>query len=142
MVGFFLLSAATNVVKSAREPATVRDAMTAPIAVEPDMPINRFVDELLPLHRHATFPVAYRRKLLGILSLEDLKKLPREQWRTRVARDVMRPVNPSMFLKASASMPSARELMQRNGLGAVAVIDEGGDLVGFLRSSLAKRGGE
>src|SRR2546423_1854416 len=67
MVGVFLLSAATNVVKSAREPATVRDAMTAPIAVEPDMPINRFVDELLPLHRHATFPVAYRRKLLGIL---------------------------------------------------------------------------
>lgn len=139
MVGVFLLSAATNVVKSAREPATVGDAMTAPVAVEPDMPINRFVDELLPLHRHATFPVAYRGKLLGILSLEDLKKLPREQWRTRVVRDVMRPVNPSMFLKALATMDSARELMHRNGIGAVAVIDEAGDLIGFLRSNLSKR---
>ena len=138
MVGFFLLSAATNVVKSAREPATVRDAMTAPIAIEPDLPINRFVDDLLPLHRHAVFPVAHRGKLLGILSLEDLKKLPREQWRTRLARDVMRPVSASMFLKASATMDSARELMQQNGLGAAAVIDEAGDLVGFLRSNLAK----
>src|SRR5438067_1959994 len=70
MVGVFLLGAATNVVKSAREPATVRDAMTAPVSIEPDLPINRFIDELLPLHRHATFPVAHRGKLLGILSLE------------------------------------------------------------------------
>ena len=139
LVGFFLLSAATNVVKSAREPATVREAMTAPIAIEPDLPINRFVDELLPLHRHATFPVAHRGKLLGILSLDDLKKVPREQWRKRLTRDVMRPVNASMFLKASATMNSARELMQQNGLGAVAVIDEAGDLVGFLRSNLSKK---
>ncbi|HEY8205061.1 MAG TPA: site-2 protease family protein [Pyrinomonadaceae bacterium] len=135
MVGVFLLSAATNVVKSAREPATVRDAMSAPVALEPELPINRFIDEVLPLHRHETFPVAHQGRLLGILSLEDLKELPREQWRARKARDVMRPVNSSTFLKASATMASARELMQRNGLGAVAVIDELGNLIGFLRKS-------
>ncbi|HEV8589572.1 MAG TPA: site-2 protease family protein [Pyrinomonadaceae bacterium] len=135
MVGVFLLSAATNVVKSAREPATVRDAMSVPVALEPELPINRFIDEVLPLHRHETFPVAHQGRLLGILSLEDLKELPREQWRARKARDVMRPVNSSTFLKASATMASARELMQRNGLGAVAVIDELGNLIGFLRKS-------
>src|SRR5438309_912663 len=139
MVGIFLLGAATNVVKSAREPATVRDAMTAPVSIEPDLSINRFVDELLPLHRYATFPVAHGGKLLGILSLEDLKRLPREQWRVRRARDLMRPVNSSMFLKAAATMAAARDLMQRNGLGAVAVIDEAGDLIGFLRNNLSKR---
>ncbi|HEY3102480.1 MAG TPA: site-2 protease family protein [Pyrinomonadaceae bacterium] len=135
MVGVFLLSAATNVVKSAREPATVRDAMSVPVALEPELPINRFIDEVLPLHRHETFPVAHHGRLLGILSLEDLKELPREQWGARKARDVMRPVNSSTFLKASATMASARELMQRNGLGAVAVIDELGNLIGFLRKS-------
>jgi Zn-dependent protease/CBS domain-containing protein len=138
LVGVFLLSAATNVVKSTREPATARDAMSAPVSIEPEMPISRFVDEVLPLHRHATFPVAFNGKLLGILSLEDLKKIPREQWRTRTARDVMRLVNSSMFVKASASVASARELMQRNGVGAVAVLDEAGDLIGFLRSNLSK----
>ena len=80
-----------------------------------------FIDELLPLHRQATFPVARDRKLLGILLLDDLKKVPREQWRTRRAREVMRPVNSSMFVTSSATMASARELMQRNGVGAVAV---------------------
>jgi len=138
MVGVFLLGAATNVVKSAREPATVRDGMSAPIAVEPDLPINRFIDELLPLHRHATFPVAHDGKFLGILSLEDLKNVPREQWRARKARDVMRAVNSSMFVPASAEMSSARELMQGNGVGAVAVIDEIGNLIGFLRQPRSK----
>jgi Zn-dependent protease len=138
MVGVFLLGAATNVVKSAREPAAVRDAMSAPIAIEPDLPVSRFVDEVLPLHRHATFPVAHAGKFLGILSLEDLKKVPREQWRARKTRDVMRAVNSSMFVRASAAMSSARELMQGNGLGAVAVIDEAGSLIGFLRRPPSK----
>ena len=138
MVGVFLLGAATSVVKGAREPATVREAMTAPIAVQPDLTVQSFIDELLPLHRQATFPVARDRKLLGILLLEDLKKVPREQWRTRRAREVMRPVTSSMFVQPSATIAAARELMQRNGVGAVAVIDERYDLIGFLRQKLTK----
>jgi CBS domain-containing protein len=90
------------------------------------------------MHRHATFPVAHAGKFLGILSLEDLKKVPRDQWRARKARDVMRAVNSSMFVRASAAMSSARELMQGNGIGAVAVIDEVGNLIGFMRRPQSK----
>jgi Zn-dependent protease len=139
MVGVFLLGAATSVVKSARQPATVRDAMSAPVSVDPDLPINRFVDELLPLHRYTTFPVAHGGKLLGILSLDDLKALPRDQWRARRARDVMRPVNKSFFVPENAIMASARELMTSNGVGALAVVDRTGELVGFLRRGKLKR---
>src|SRR6184192_4640373 len=88
LVGVFLLGAATSVVRSAREPSIVGEVMSPPIAIEPDLPISRFVDEVLPLHRQTSFPVAHDRRLLGILSLEDLKKIPRDQWRKRRARDV------------------------------------------------------
>src|SRR5256714_13035034 len=86
MVGVFLLGAATSVVRSTRDGATVAQAMSPPVPVEPDLPITRFVDEILPLHRHVTFPVTHNRRLLGILSLEDLKKIPREKWRGLRAR--------------------------------------------------------
>jgi CBS domain-containing protein len=43
-----------------------------------------------------------------------------------------------MFVRASATMASARELMQRNGLSAIGVIDEVGNLVGFLRGPQSK----
>src|SRR5712692_10576194 len=87
LVGVFLLGAATSVVRSVRQPTTVAEAMSAPIAIEPDLPISNFIDQVLPLHRHASFPVAHDRRLLGILSLEDLQKIPRESWRGLRVRD-------------------------------------------------------
>jgi Zn-dependent protease len=139
LVGIFLLGAATSVVRSVREPITVADAMSAPVVIEPDLQISRFIDEILPLHRYPSFPVALDKRLLGILTLEDLKKIPRELWRDRRVREAMRPVNPSMFVNASADMDAANELIQRNGVGAVAVVEESGELVGFLRRGQIRR---
>jgi Zn-dependent protease len=139
LVGVFLLGAATNVVKSVRIPVTVGDAMSPPVSIEPDLPIVKFVDDVLPLNRYSSFPVAEGKSLLGILTLEDLKKLPRDQWRYRRVRDAMRPVNSSMFVKTSTDLEAANELIQGNGLGALAVIEDSGELVGFLRSGRIKR---
>ncbi len=139
LVGVFLLGAATSVVRSVREPVSVIDAMSPPFVIEPDLLISRFVDEILPLHRHSSFAVAQGKSLLGILTLEDLKRLPREQWRDRRVRDAMRPVTSSMFVKTTADMDAANELIQSNGVGAVAVIEESGALVGFLRRGRVRR---
>jgi Zn-dependent protease/CBS domain-containing protein len=133
LVGVFLLVAANSVVRSTRDSVTVAQAMSPPVPVEPDLPITRFVDEVLPLHRHATFPVAFNRRLLGILSLEDLKKIPREKWRGLRAREVMRTVNSQLFVPENATIESVNELLEANGVGAVGVINQSGELIGFLR---------
>ena len=139
LVGAFLLSAATSVVRSTRESATVAQAMAPPIAIEPDLPITRFVDETLPLHRHVTFPVAHDRRLLGILSLEDLKKIPREKWRGLRAREVMRTVDAQLFVPENATIESVNDLLEHNGVGAVGVVNGSGELVGFLRRGRLKK---
>jgi CBS domain-containing protein len=139
LVGVFLLGAATSVVRSVRTPTAVAEVMTSPVIVEPDLLISRFVDEILPLHRYSSFPVGQDNRLLGILTLADLKKLPREQWRNRRVREAMRPVTPAMFVKKSADMDTANEMIQRNGVGALAVIEESGELVGFLRRGRVRR---
>lgn len=135
LVGVFLLGAATSVVKSASstEPMTAGEAMAPAIEINPDLSITRFVDDVLPLHRYPTFPVADRGQLLGILSLEDLKRLPRDRWRDHRIRDVMRAISPLFFVAQSATMARASELMQRNEIGALAVVDDSGHLIGFLR---------
>jgi len=133
LVGVFLLAAATSVVRSTRDAVTVAQAMSPPLPVEPDLPITRFVDEILPLHRHVTFPVAFNRRLLGILSLEDLKNIPRDKWRGLRAREVMRTVNSQLFVPENATIESVNELLEANGVGAVGVINQSGELIGFLR---------
>jgi Zn-dependent protease len=141
LVGLFLRSAASNVMKVPRAGnfATVADAMISPVIIKPDVLISHFVDTILPLYRQTSFPVAENGSLHGILALEDLKALPRERWHRTRARDVMRPVAPSLFVDSSTPMAEASEIMRRNGTGSLAVIDHGGQLVGFLQRGIKKR---
>lgn len=135
LIGLFLYSAATSVVKGAHRviQPTVADAMAAPISVEPDAFVSHFVDEVLPLHQQAATPVAREKRLHGILTLEDLRTVPRERWhRTRIS-EVMRPVGPQFFVEPSMLLIQAEELMQQNGAGALAVINSVGELIGFLQ---------
>lgn len=135
LVGLFLRGAAASIIKRphAVKHATVAEAMTAPVAIEPDVLVSHFVDSILPLYRQTSFPVAKQRRLHGILALEDLKAVPRERWRQTRARDVMRPVGPLLFVEPTTPLARADELMQRNGVGSLAVIDDAGILIGFLQ---------
>ena len=136
LVGLFLLDAAVSVVRQSQSlrTAIVSDAMSPPFALEPDLLVSRFIDEVLPLHRQTAFPVASNGRLHGIISLQDLKSLPRETWRVKRARDVMRPIAPQMFVTQTTTLMHARELMQTNGVGSLAIVDQKGDLIGFLQS--------
>lgn len=141
LVGIFLFDAAYGVVKHIRGRVQniVKEAMSAPFAVEPDLTISQLIDSVLPLHRQVAFPVALNQRLHGILSLEDLKSLPRERWHLTKARDVMRPIAPRFFVEPNATLDYARELMKRNGIGSLAVVGKNGELVGFLQSGRFKR---
>ena len=141
LVGLFLLDTATKVVNSAHiaRLVTVGEAMSPPIALEPGLMVTRFVNDVLPLHRQTSFPVAVDGRLHGILSLEDLKSLPRERWDTTRVQTVMRPVTPGFFVEPSTTLDSAQAVMKENGVGAIAIVNGGGKLVGFLQSGSIKR---
>ena len=141
LVGLFLFDAAYSVVKHVRRRVQniVKEAMSAPFAVEPDLLISQLIDSVLPMHRQVAFPVALNKRLHGIVSLEDLKTLPRERWHLTKARDVMRPIAPRFFVEPNATLDYARELMKRNGIGSLAVVGKNGELVGFLQSGRFKR---
>jgi len=141
LVGLFLFDAAYSVVKRVRGRIRniVSEAMSAPFAIEPDLLISHLIDSILPLHRQVAFPVAQNHRLHGMLSLEDLKALPRERWHLTRARDVMRPIAPRFFVEPNATLDYAQELMKRNGIGSVAVVGKTGELVGFLQAGKFKR---
>ena len=141
LVGLFLFDAAYSVVKHVRGRLRniVSEAMSAPFAIEPDTLISHLIDSILPLHRQVAFPVAQNLRLHGMLSLEDLKSLPRERWHLTRARDMMRPIAPRFFVEPNATLDYAQELMRRNGIGSVAVVGKTGELVGFLQAGKFKR---
>ena len=141
LVGLFIFDAAYSVVKQVRGllQNIVSEEMSAPFSIEPDLLISHLIDSILPLHRQVAFPVAQNHQLHGMLSLEDLKTLPRERWHLTRARDIMRPIAPRFFVEPNSTLDYAQELMKRNGIGSVAVVGKSGELVGFLQSGKFKR---
>ncbi|MBV9923867.1 MAG: site-2 protease family protein [Acidobacteria bacterium] len=139
LVGFFLFDAARSVTRRRKQPRTAGDAMTAAVAVEPDSTVGHFVDHVLTLHRQEAFAVAREGRLHGILTLRDLKALPRERWHQTRVREVMRPVSEELFVPPAAPLARAERLLNENGAGALAVVDERGLLVGLILRGRIKR---
>ena len=83
LTGFFLFDSARSIIGEVQslEKRLVGDVMTLPVAIAPEAFIHHVIDQVLPMNRQAAFPVADQRQLYGILLLEDVKNVPREDWR-------------------------------------------------------------
>jgi predicted transcriptional regulator len=141
VVGLFLFDSARGIIREVNDQCRllVSDVMQLPISIEPETTVLHLVDHVLPLHRRAVFPVAKDRKMYGILVLEDVKSVQRDAWNATTIGKVMRPVREDHFVDTRTHFVEAKEIMSANGIGAVAVIDSGGDLVGFLHAGTLKR---
>jgi Zn-dependent protease/CBS domain-containing protein len=142
LVGFFLYDAANGIINQVKkiEQLIVAEVMQMPASVAPEITIMKFVDTILPLHRQNVFLVAKNKQFYGVLLLEDLRKIPRDEWRKTKVQDAMRPVMPEYFVETKTLLTEAKALMRENGINALGVVDEKGNLVGFLqRGRIRKR---
>ncbi len=134
LAGLFLFDSAKAIIREteAARATHVGDVMTLPITVDPDSTIQQFVDNILTMHRVTVFPVGRERQFFGMLVLEDLKKISREDWTRTLVRDAMRPVTTDQFVDTMTPILEANAMAASNGCGAVAVVDDEGRLVGFF----------
>ena len=142
LVGFFLLDSATSIVREVMSEDHIRaeTAMSLPVAVPPSITIQKFLDDILPMHRRTAFAVADSGGFVGMLLLGDVKGVDQTQWRTKLVREVMRRATGDHFVHPDSSIADARHLIESNGIGAVAVITEQRKLVGFMNAgNLRKR---
>ena len=102
------------------------------VQVPPTMKVSDFINKILSNNHHTSFPVVDDRRLHGLLLLDELKRVPKDQWPSLLTRDVMRPVNDSMFLNASTPLAQVSPLLRSNGLGRAIVLDGNGFIVGYV----------
>jgi len=134
LVGLFLFDAANTAMRqiSSQKNVVAADVMRLPVPVSPDLTIQRFIDEILPMNRSEIFPVSSGGQLYGTLLLKDLTVIGRDEWRDLPIEKVMIPIRREHFIELDTPMNIIREVVRTNGIGAVSVVDEQGKLVGFL----------
>lgn len=99
-IGWFLAGAAAAsyrqlVVSTLLEGIPVYRLMRRDVAVvEPDLSLERLVDDLLMRSEQRFFPVVEGGLLVGLVCLDDVRKVPRVGWDTARVRDVAGPTTP------------------------------------------------
>lgn len=141
VIGLFLFVEAKEIIRqvSSIEATMVAEVMSLPLTLSPENNLLYFVDNVLPMHRQTAFMVGENKQFYGFLMLEDLKKIAREKWHTIKVREIMRPIREDYFVEAHSFLIDARLQMKENGIGAVGVIDENGELVGFLQKNRIRK---
>lgn len=146
-IGWFLRNAAIasyqqHTLRQALEGVPAHDAMTRdPETVLPDLTLQQVVDEHFMRRRNDAYPVAANGRPLGLITLEQVRGVPREEWPSRTVDQVMTPVGEDVVTDPDEPMTRVLEKMERTGTRSILVardghlegIITGGDLTGWLR---------
>ena len=137
LIGLFLRQAAEassreQQVRQALSALTVRDVMTrAVIHVPADLSVARLVEEVFWPHHVSSFPVIESGRVVGLVTVEQIKRIPRVRWADTRVRDLMRPLDETSQAAPADALWDAFKKLAGNGVGRLAVLD-GGQLVGYL----------
>ena len=136
VIGWFLHSVASRsradlAVQTGMQGILVRDVMRRePDTVTPDVTIYGAVFEYF-LHRGlGTLPVCEGDRLVGILTLSDVKEVPRERWEATTVREAMTPM-PLWSVRLDDELSRALELLGEHSINQAPVL-EADQLVGLL----------
>jgi Zn-dependent protease/CBS domain-containing protein len=109
----------------------VQDVMTREVVtVGPETTVAELVDAFWT-HHVTSFPVVDGERVHGIASLQHVHQVPREAWASTRVREAMRQVEPDLLVGPRDGVLAAFERASRNGLGRLAVVDDG-RLAGYL----------
>jgi len=136
-IGLFLLEAADVsyrqvVMKKVLSGIKVESLMTKNVITIPaGITLDKLIDDYFFKFRHATFPIIEDDQILGLVTLHDIKEIPKEKWSTTTARDIMIPISKDLVIKKDTEAPDSLTKIANNGLGRLLVI-ENSKLIGIL----------
>ena len=131
IIGIFLRSAAEGgyqqvVMKGALEGVKVKGLMSREvISVPPSLSIHRLVEDFFLTHKHVTYPVTENERIVGIITLKQVKEIPRDQWVEKMVKEVMVPIREEIMLDPEGEAVDALQKMIRTGEGRLPVVKDG-----------------
>lgn len=131
LIGWFIMQAGTAASRQAslREtlgPLRVRDVMvTDPVTVQADASVTDLIDGYVARYTYGGYPVQRDGRVVGLVTLHDLGKVPREEHAARRVESIMTPLGPSVLVDPETSVFDAFTRMVSSNQGRFLVEDRG-----------------
>jgi Zn-dependent protease/CBS domain-containing protein len=130
-IGWFLMLAANNELGQARSrqalsgmhvgDVTIRD----PITVDGNLPLRRFVDEVVSNNRFTTYPVTEQGQVVGLVSFRAATALPRSRWDSLTVKDCMVSEADSLVFSEDTDLGEAINELSATDLRRALVFSDG-----------------
>jgi len=137
-IGWFLNSAAVQsyqqvvVADILEDVPVVRLMHRDPPTVKPSLTVAALVEEHLMGSDERAFPVIENEALVGLVSLEDVRRVPQEQWESVPVADIMTPIEQLTIVSPAEDADEALQKLQQKDVRQLPVLDDG-QLTGLLR---------
>lgn len=136
-IGWFLNNAALMsyrqlIVREALEHVPVRRLMqTGMRTVGPDLRLDALIHDYLMQSSQRVFPVVRDDELLGLVCLQDIRRVPREGWSHAWVAEVMMPLEELTTIAPDEDATEALSRLSRHGVNQLPVV-EGGRIRGLI----------
>jgi len=144
LIGWFLHTAAQASYQQASlqeilGSVKVKDVMVKDIInISPNITIDTVVDEYFLKYGYGGFPIMDNGKFLGIVTLKEIKNIPKERWKYTTISSVLIPHDKRWEVSAEEDATKALELMISEDKGRL-VVTEKGSVIGLItRNGIAR----
>jgi Zn-dependent protease len=137
LIGWFLNTAAEAsyqdlVVRSMLQGTQVREVMTLdPETIPADLTLQMLMEQYFFNRNYQSFPVIESGRPIGMVTLNQVKQVPRDQWESQAVKDIMTPTGQGITVQPDEDMSNVLEKMQATQSRRLLVVDDG-NLKGIL----------
>ena len=137
LIGWFLERAAVG---SYRQVAfqntlkghTVSEVMTQDCpAVHPELTIEQLVSENILISGRRCFPVVQNARVLGLVTVRDIKAVPHDQWTTKTVKEAMTPLDRLKFVSQNEDLSTVLRILTEQNISQVLVVKDG-NIIGMV----------
>jgi CBS domain-containing protein/Zn-dependent protease len=110
----------------------------SPIMATPQLTVGQLVRDCVLVTGQRYFVVAEEGKLLGVVTIRDIKRVPKKRWNSAKVSKAMTPAKRLRTASAQQSAASVLELMDELGIKRMPVL-ENGQVIGVISQDSLKR---
>jgi len=99
--------------------------------VPPDITVQQLVNEQILTGGRRCFPVAVDNKALGLITLNDVRAIPRNMWDTKMVSDAMIPADKMVSVGPNEDLAKVFQMLTERDINQVPVVEDG-KIVGMI----------
>ncbi|MCF4967298.1 site-2 protease family protein [Nostoc sp. CMAA1605] len=131
LIGWFLYTAAEAsyeeiLLRTSLQGVRAREIMTPyPETVDANLTLQELVDKYFLSRRYQSFPVMADSQPIGMITLNQVRDIPRDEWTHRTVQETMIPTEQGLSANPEEPMPQILQKMQESGVRRVLVTQDG-----------------